>query len=79
MSAPQPVLERLRRRVAEDPSVAAAGAAQGSVRRLEVVRGAVARAVREEGVLLPAVELTALVRELADTLAGLGPVEGLLR
>jgi len=79
VSAPQPVLERLRRRVAEDPSVAAAGAAQGSVRRLEVVRGAVARAVREEGVLLPAVELTALVRELADTLAGLGPVEGLLR
>jgi pilus assembly protein CpaF len=39
----------------------------------------VARAVRQEGLLLPADVLARLVRELADELAGLGPVELLLR
>lgn len=73
---PGDALAALRRRVAEDPSVA--GEASGD-RRLAAVRTAVARAVREEGVLLPAAVLASLVRELADTLAGLGPVQALLR
>ena len=69
-------LERIRRRVAEDPAVAADGTGPS---RLAAVRSAVARAVRDEGVLLPDVALSRLVRELTDTLAGLGPLERLLR
>lgn len=77
MSVPPQVLDRVRRRVAHDPVLAGGAGAGGH--RVEAVRGAVARAVRDEGVLLPPGELTALVRELVDALAGLGPVEALLR
>jgi pilus assembly protein CpaF len=76
MTVPAAVVERLRLRLAEDPAVLALPA---SDERAVTVRGAVARAVRDEGVLLPADELAALVRELVDVLAGLGPAEPLLR
>ncbi len=69
-------VERVRRRVAEDPQLVNR---DGSAPVLATVRSAVARAVREEGVLLPAAELAALVRDLVDALAGLGPVQPLLR
>lgn len=69
-------IERLRRRLVDDPAVSeAVGTADG----LAAVRQAVARAVRDEGVLLPQAQLAHLVRELTDTLAGLGPLEPLLR
>jgi pilus assembly protein CpaF len=68
-------LERVRRRVSEDPAVRAATDVAGTA----ALRSAVARAVREEGLLLPRGALAALVRELADALAGLGPVAPLLR
>ena len=76
MSAADVSLDRLRRRVADDPVLAAT--ADGPA-RLAAVRSAVARAVREEGMLLPSGALATVVRELADTLAGLGPVQPLLR
>ena len=69
-------LERLRRRVAEDPVV---GQAAEGAERVAAIRTAVARAVRAEGVLLPPPALATLVRELADDLAGLGPLQVLLR
>lgn len=69
-------VDALRKRVAEDPAVVAQSDGPG---RLEAVRGAVARAVRQDGTLLPASELSRLVRELTDALAGLGPLEALLR
>jgi pilus assembly protein CpaF len=69
-------LERLRRRVAEDPAL---GATRDAPPALATVRSAVARAVREEGVLLPPDELARLVREVTDALAGLGPAQPLLR
>ena len=75
-AAPDTALAVLRRRVAADPQVA--GEPDGA-RRMAAVRSAVARAVREEGVLLPPAVLAILVGELADTLAGLGPVQALLR
>ena len=78
MTVPPQVVDRVRQRVARDP-VLAGGAPAAGAHRVEAVRGAVARAVRDEGVLLPPGELTALVRELVDALAGLGPVETLLR
>ncbi|HWB72969.1 MAG TPA: ATPase, T2SS/T4P/T4SS family [Egibacteraceae bacterium] len=68
-------LDRLRRRVAEDPALAGHDGPPG----VAAVRSAVARAVREEGVLLPPEELARLVRDLADTLTGLGPLQALLR
>jgi len=76
VSAAAVSLDRLRRRVADDPVLAAT--ADGPA-RLAAVRSAVARAVREEGMLLPSGALATVVRELADTLAGLGPVQPLLR
>ncbi|CAN5882692.1 TadA family conjugal transfer-associated ATPase [soil metagenome] len=69
-------LERVRRRVTEDPAVHGAG---DSGAGMAAVRSAVARAVREEGVLLPPEDLSALVRDLSDHLAGLGPIQPLLR
>lgn len=73
---PPAALDVLRRRVAEDSQVAQApdGAA-----RLAAVRTAVARTVRDQGVLLPPETLASLVRDLADALAGLGPAQALLR
>lgn len=75
-SPPVAALDALRRRVAEDREVTAE---PEGARRLSAIRGAVARAVRDEGVLLPPDVLASLVRELADALAGLGPVSALLR
>lgn len=72
-------LDRVRRRVSEDPLVAAAVVGGDGSRRTAALRSAVARAVREEGVLLAPSALASLVRNLADELAGLGPVEALLR
>lgn len=69
-------LDLLRRRVAEDPLVDAAPEGPG---RLAAIRSAVARTVREQGVLLPPGALASLVRDLADALAGLGPAQALLR
>jgi pilus assembly protein CpaF len=69
-------LERVRRRVTEDPELA--GSTTGSAHMADL-RSAVARAVRDEGVLLPPHTLARLVRELADALAGLGPAQALLR
>lgn len=72
-------LERVRRRVTEDPLVAASSGVDAGGGRVAVLRSAVARAVRAEGVLLGPAALASLVRELADELAGLGPIEALLR
>ncbi|MGH8907402.1 MAG: CpaF family protein [Egibacteraceae bacterium] len=70
------LIDRVRRRVADDPAVVEAtdGAA-----RVAAIRSAVAQAVRDEGVLLAPDALAAAVREVADALAGLGPVQALLR
>ncbi len=76
---PQPPAEALallRRRVAQDPSVLAEPDGE---RRQAAVRSALARVVRQEGVLLPSVAMAALVRELDDTLTGLGPIQAFLR
>jgi pilus assembly protein CpaF len=69
-------VDRVRKRVADDPALAEA--ADGPT-RLATIRSAVARAVREEGLLLAPDALAATVREVADALAGLGPVQALLR
>ena len=66
--------ERVRRRLSDDPLL---GSGDGA--SLPAVRSAVARAVREEGVLLPPAALGDLVREVTDELAGLGAVQPLLR
>jgi pilus assembly protein CpaF len=66
--------ERVRRRVSEDPLLQGATAPSRAA-----VRSAVARAVREEGVLLRHEELARLARDLTDDLTGLGPIESLLR
>jgi pilus assembly protein CpaF len=70
------LLDRVRRRVADDPAIA--GTDDGPA-RVAAIRSAVARAVRDEGVLLAPEALAAAVREVADVLAGLGPVQPLLR
>ena len=67
-------LERVRRRVAGDPQLATTAAPTRVA-----VRAAVARAVREEGLLLRSDDLAVLARDLTDELAGLGPLEALLR
>lgn len=61
-------------RVGEDPDVRLAGLADRTV-----LRRAVARALAAEGVVAPPDRWAALVRELVDELAGLGPLEQLLR
>ena len=60
-------------RVLADPDVAAAPADRAVLRR------AIARALAAEGVVVPPARWAALVRDLVDELAGLGPLEGLLR
>jgi len=71
-----PALDVLRRRVADDPQVATA--ADGAP-RVAAIRSAVARALRDQGVLLAPGALGVLVGDLTDELAGLGPVQPLLR
>ena len=60
-------------RVADDGEVLAAGADR------TVLRRAVARALAAEGVVAPPEVWAQLVRDLVDDLAGLGPIEELLR
>jgi pilus assembly protein CpaF len=60
-------------RVADDSEVLAAGADR------IVLRRAVARALAAEGVVAPPEVWAQLVRDLVDDLAGLGPLEALLR
>ncbi len=67
-------VERVRRRVADDPALAGSGPPAAGA-----VQAAVARAVRAEGLLLPAGSLAVLVAQLTDTLTGLGPAQELLR
>jgi hypothetical protein len=69
-------VDRVRRRVADDPALVEV--ADGPA-RLAAIRSAVARAVREEGLLLAPDALAGTVREVADALAGLGPIQALLR
>lgn len=65
--------ERVVARVAVDAAVAVDVADRASLRR------AVARALAAEGVVAPPARWATLVRDLVDDLAGLGPVEALLR
>lgn len=71
------VAERLRpmiaARVADDGEVLVDGADRGVLRR------AVARALAAEGIVAPPEVWAQLVRDLVDDLAGLGPLEELLR
>jgi len=60
-------------RLADDREVLAAGADR------TVLRRAVARALAAEGVVAPPEVWAQMVRDLVDDLAGLGPLEGLLR
>lgn len=66
-------LDRVRRLVADDARLAGGGVT------LAQVRSAVADALRAEGLVLPPDQRAVLVRELADALAGLGPIQPLLR
>jgi pilus assembly protein CpaF len=65
--------ETVARRVADDPDVTA------SPRDRTALRRAVARALAAEGVVLAPARWAATVRGLVDELAGLGPLEALLR
>lgn len=65
--------ETVARRVADDPDVAASPRDRAALRR------AVARALAAEGVVLAPARWAATVRALVDELAGLGPLEALLR
>lgn len=60
-------------RVLDDQDVATAPTDRAVLRR------AIARALAAEGVVVPPARWAALVRDLVDELAGLGPLEGLLR
>lgn len=64
---------RIAARVADDREVLGAGADR------TVLRRAVARALAAEGVVAPPEAWAQLVRDLVDDLAGLGPLEELLR
>jgi pilus assembly protein CpaF len=68
-------LERIRRRVAQDPALAAGG----HLTRGPELRAAIARAIRAEGLLLDERGLAAVVRDMTDQFTGLGPAERLLR
>lgn len=61
-------------RLADDHDVQAAGLGDRTA-----VRRAVARALAAEGIVAPPARWAALVRDLVDDLAGLGPLEELLR
>jgi pilus assembly protein CpaF len=69
-------VDRIRRRVADDPALQAVG---GGAVRGPVLRAAIARAVRAEQVLLDDRGLAAVVRDVTDLFTGIGPAERLLR
>lgn len=78
LSAPVPaqateLRDAVARRVLDDPQVAADPRDRSALRR------AVARALAAEGIVVPPARWAALVRALVDDLAGLGPLESLLR
>jgi pilus assembly protein CpaF len=70
---PSGLRPRIAARLADDAEVLAAGADR------DVLRRAVARALATEGVVAPPDVWAQLVRDLVDDLAGLGPLEALLR
>lgn len=74
MDVDEATVERVRRRMSADPALLTVRMPSRAA-----VRAAVARAVRDEGVLLPADDLAVLASQLTDDLAGLGPLEPLLR
>ncbi|MGH2732222.1 MAG: CpaF family protein [Actinomycetota bacterium] len=67
--------DRARRRLLDDPSLFEASDAQRRLHLREVLR----QLLEDDGVLVPAVRLAALVREISDEVLGLGRVEMLLR
>lgn len=73
MTVPADLRAAVAERVLGDAEVAARPADRAAVRR------AVARALAAEGVVEAPAEWAALVRDLVDDLAGLGPLESLLR
>ena len=75
MTADRSLGDRVRQRILEEsgPVPAASAEVRLSVRR------ALHRVLEEERAVLPAGRLGALARELADDIAGFGPVEALLR
>ena len=80
MSVPAALLERVRRRLAEEADATTADDAAGSAGASPAaLRAAVADALREEGVALSDALLPSVVREIADHIGGLGPLEALLR
>ncbi|MFA5786625.1 MAG: CpaF family protein [Actinomycetota bacterium] len=70
--------EKVRSRLLAEAPDAAWAQARGAERQ-GLLRHAVARALREEGLLLPAASFSRLVQSLGDEIAGLGPLEELLR
>jgi pilus assembly protein CpaF len=74
MSDVDPALrEAVNRRLRDDLELGAGGADRPTLRR------AVARALAAEGVVVSPAAWARMVRDLVDDLAGLGPLEGLLR
>jgi pilus assembly protein CpaF len=67
--------ERVRQRILDESGPVPAASAEMRL----CVRRALQRVLEEERMVLPAGRLGALVRELADDIAGFGPVEALLR
>ncbi len=74
MSAAAGLRAAVEARLADDPDVQRAGLGDRTA-----VRRAVARALAAEGVVAAPTRWSALVRDLVDDLAGLGPLEELLR
>lgn len=72
--------ERVRKRLLEerDPSLSDLKEGTQVERRLRL-REAVRRVLEEDRIVMPAVQLASLVREISDEVVGLGPIEDLLR
>jgi len=70
--------ERVRQRILEGLEGTGPAPGRGAEVRLSV-RQALHRVLEEERMVLPAGRLSALARQIADDIAGLGPVEALLR
>ncbi len=67
--------DRVRQRLLDEPSLFEASDVQRRLHLREVLR----QLLEDDGVLVPAVRLAALVREISDEVLGLGRVEMLLR
>ncbi|MGH2706524.1 MAG: CpaF family protein [Actinomycetota bacterium] len=77
LAEPVDLKDRVRRRLLEERDAAIFGGSSAD-KRLRL-RDAVRRVLDEERILIPGTRLAALVREIADEVAGLGPIETLLR